>query len=81
MCGLASWREARLFISWSGLGMSSQYRRGAGGLLWLGRREYGEALLPGCPGFVVINKIEESSDASPPHISFGLIFVTVAIER
>lgn len=60
---------------------SSQYRRGAGVLLWLGRQECGEALLPACPGFVVINKIVEPSNASSPCISFGLIFVIVAIER
>lgn len=43
---------------------------GAGWLLWLGRRECGEALLPGCSGFVVISKIEKTSDASPPHVIF-----------
>lgn len=75
-CQLAG-GQAFYILVWPGNG--AQYRGGAGWLLWLVRQECGEALLPSCSGFVVISKVEETSDASPPHISFGLIFVIVAI--
>lgn len=60
--------QAFYILVWPGNG--AQYRGGGGWLLWLGRRECGEALLPDCSGFVVISKIEETSDASPPHVIF-----------
>lgn len=63
MCGLGSWHEARLFISFSGLGME----------LSRGGAECGVALLPGWSGFVVLRKIEETADAGPPHVSFLLV--------
>lgn len=69
MCGLGSWHEARLFISCSGLGME----------LSRGGAQCGEALLPGCSGFVVLRK-RQLMLALHAHLSFGLMFVRVAIE-
>lgn len=38
VCGLASWQEARLFISWYGLGMELSIGEVQGGFSgWLGR--------------------------------------------
>lgn len=66
-CQLAQ-GQAFYILVWPGNG--AQYRGGGVWLLWLGRRECGEALLPDCSGFVVISKIEEASDASPLHVIF-----------